>query len=66
MLQKIYISDKYCSSELSIHQINLQKKSTQLFSTIILILINVFEQQIIILKLFLKDCMTLMVLKTQL
>ncbi len=38
MLQNIYISDKCCSSILSIHQRNL-KKSTPLFSTII---INVF------------------------
>ncbi len=33
MLQKISISDKCCSSELSIHQRNLKKNSTQLSST---------------------------------
>ncbi len=44
MLQKISISDKCCSSELSIHQRNL-KNSTQPFSTIIIIIIiiHVFQ-----------------------
>ena len=37
MLQKLCISDKCCSFELSIHQ-GILKKSTQLFSTLIIII----------------------------
>ncbi len=40
MLQKISISDKCCSSELSIHQRNLKKFSSAIFK-IIIIIINV-------------------------
>ncbi len=41
MLEKISISDKCCSSELSIHQRNL-KKIYSAVSNIIIIIINVF------------------------
>ncbi len=46
MLQKISISDKSCSSELSIHQRNLKKNDLAVFNMIIIIIIiiimNVF------------------------
>ncbi len=38
MIQTISISDKCCSSELFIHQRILEKKSTQLFSTLFIYL----------------------------
>ncbi len=42
MLQMISISDKYCSSELSIHQRNLKKLYSTVFNIIVIIIINVF------------------------
>ncbi len=67
MLQKISISDKCCSSEHSVHQRNLKKFYSAVFN--IIIIINVFEQQISILEWFLKDHVTLktevMMLKIQ-
>ncbi len=41
MIQKISISDKCCSSELSIHQRNLKKFYSAVFN-IIIIIINMF------------------------
>ncbi len=49
MLQKIYISDKYCSSELSIHKRNLKKNLSCLKKK------NLSRK----LEWFLKDCVTL-------
>ncbi len=47
MLHNISISDKCCSSECSIHQRNLKKFYSAIFNIIIIIIIiNVFEQQI--------------------
>ncbi len=42
MLQKISISDKCCSSELSIHQRNMKKFYSAVFNIIIIIIIIVF------------------------
>ncbi len=47
MLQKISISDKYCSSDLSIHQRNLNKIYSAVFN-IIIIIIMFFEHIIMI------------------
>ncbi len=53
MLQNISISDKCCSSELSIHQ-----PEKIILNTTTIIIIHVFEQQIRILKCFLKGHVT--------
>ncbi len=55
LMLHISISDKCCSSELSIHQRNLKKFNSAVFNTLIT---HELEQQIRILESFPKDHMT--------